>query len=661
MQRKTKKLQENQKKLMRLAKAAFEGVIVNDSSRILDANQRLASMFGYRVSELKGINLINLFAPHSRKHIIPIIKACIKRPYEAVCLKKNGSTFAAEISPRIFAYQRQKFSIIFIRDISSRKKIEDKIKHLNAVLRAIRKVNQLIVKEKDREKLIQAACHNLIETFGYGNVWIAITDQTRKFITSAEAGFGRHFQPMLKLLQQGQLPACMKRALSRPVISVIRNPRISCPECPLRHQYNGRGPMVLRLQCKRKIYGILSVSIPLEFLSEKEERSLFKEVAGDISFALYSLELEEAHKQAEIKAQEARVFAESIANTIREPLLVLDKNLRVISANRSFYRTFKVSPAETRGRLIYELAARQWDIPRLKELLENILPQNTSFDSFEVTHDFPRIGRRSMLLNACRIYRKANKTQMILLALEDITELKKKEEAICNYQEKLRLLSLKLAKTEEVQRHKIAAFLHDQIGQKLALAKIELGALLESAADVKMVKNQMKKLHELITETIKDTRKLTFELIPPVLFELGFQRSLQWLTDQYREQHNIQCDFTDHSRSVPLAADLSSVLFQAVKELLLNSLKHAQADRVKVAVRREGNRIQVSVEDDGVGFDISEAQPYSPQKGGFGLFSIRERLRDFDGRLEIQSERGKGTKVVLGASLAVNKEISAEK
>jgi two-component system CheB/CheR fusion protein len=123
-------------------------------------------------------------------------------------------------------------------------------------------------------------------------------------------------------------------------------------------------------------------------------------------------------------AQEAREYAESIVATVREPLVILDADLRVISANRAFYQTFQVTPEESERQLLYELGNRQWDIPRLRELLEEILPQNTTFEDFEVEHDFPTIGKRSMLLNARRLYREANKVEMILLAIEDVTERK---------------------------------------------------------------------------------------------------------------------------------------------------------------------------------------------------------------------------------------------
>ena len=124
--------------------------------------------------------------------------------------------------------------------------------------------------------------------------------------------------------------------------------------------------------------------------------------------------------QQEIKA--ARDYAESIVSTVREPLVILDADLRVVSANRSFCQTFQVKLGEMEGQLLYDLDNRQWDIPELRKLLEEILPQHTVFKDYEVEHDFPDIGRRTMLLNAREVRRAEGKERLILLAIEDITE-----------------------------------------------------------------------------------------------------------------------------------------------------------------------------------------------------------------------------------------------
>jgi len=136
----------------------------------------------------------------------------------------------------------------------------------------------------------------------------------------------------------------------------------------------------------------------------------------------------------DVSAQE---YAQNIVDTVREAILVLDQDLRVVSANRSFYRTFKVTPPETVGQLVYDLGDDQWDIPELKRLLESILPEHESFDDFEVTHKFEKLGQRVMLLNARTVYPPGNNLKLILLAIEDVTERKAAEEGFLAAQEQL--------------------------------------------------------------------------------------------------------------------------------------------------------------------------------------------------------------------------------
>ena len=152
--------------------------------------------------------------------------------------------------------------------------------------------------------------------------------------------------------------------------------------------------------------------------------------------------MEYKDKMKDLEIQDALKYTEHIINTVRDPLLILYEDLRVALANTSFYQAFKVKPEKTVGELIYNLGNHQWDIPKLRELLEDILPKTTSFDNFEVEHDFPDIGKRIMLLNACRIYLESNSTKLIILTIEDITERKEIEKL----RKKIRELEVRLKK-----------------------------------------------------------------------------------------------------------------------------------------------------------------------------------------------------------------------
>jgi two-component system CheB/CheR fusion protein len=180
---------------------------------------------------------------------------------------------------------------------------------------------------------------------------------------------------------------------------------------------------------------------------KKENKELLKEI--------------EQHKKTELVDQDALNYAESIINTVREPLIALDQDLRVVSVSRSFYDVFKVKPEETVGQLIYDLGNKQWNIPKLRELLETILPQKTTFDNYEVEHDFAVIGRRIMLLNARQIQRVLGKERIILLAIEDITERKEIEKGLEKAHEELNVLATELKRTARVKSEFLANMSHE--------------------------------------------------------------------------------------------------------------------------------------------------------------------------------------------------------
>lgn len=158
------------------------------------------------------------------------------------------------------------------------------------------------------------------------------------------------------------------------------------------------------------------------------ERIIHRQLHGEIKH----------YEQVEQSLEQELEYVNNVLDTIRNPFIILDENLKVISANRAFYQMFKVSPETTKGHHIYDLGNRQWNIPKLRELIEDIIPHVTSFDDFEVVHDFPDIGKKTMLLNARKIMNKTNQGQFILLNIEDITQRKKDEEvlnALAHYDE----------------------------------------------------------------------------------------------------------------------------------------------------------------------------------------------------------------------------------
>jgi len=234
---------------------------------------------------------------------------------------------------------------------------------------------------------------------------------------------------------------------------------------------------------------------------------------------------------------------------------------------------------------------------------------------------------------------------------KEIAERKRTEQQLLEYQQRLRSLASELTLTEERQRRHFATDLHDSIGQTLAISKMKLSQLRNLSANVEMGK-QIDEIYALIEQTIRDTRTLTFELSPPILYELGLEAAVEWLTERFQQQHGIATHFIDDGNSKPLDDDIRVILFRKVRELLFNIAKHASAQNVTVSMIRENNNIRIEIADDGVGFDVATLGNNMGKNKGFGLFSIRERLDFLGGKLEIDSRLGEGTRVVLVAPLS---------
>ena len=183
--------------------------------------------------------------------------------------------------------------------IGEHNQIEERLKHLNNVLHAVRNVNQLITKEKNKSKLIKGACKNFVETEGYYSAWIALIDNLGKLIETAEVGVGKGFISLVKRMKNGEFTNCWRKAISSSDIVVTKDPKKSCSDCPLSANCSGKGVASARLEYGGKVYGLICVTTTIEYVESKEEKRLFDEVAKDISFALYSLEMEEKRKKAE--------------------------------------------------------------------------------------------------------------------------------------------------------------------------------------------------------------------------------------------------------------------------------------------------------------------------------------------------------------------------
>ncbi|OQW99037.1 MAG: hypothetical protein BWK74_03120 [Desulfobacteraceae bacterium A6] len=321
---------------------------------------------------------------------------------------------------------------------------------------------------------------------------------------------------------------------------------------------------------------------------------------------------------AELMAEESSRYAESIVETVRDPLLVLDEDLKIISANRNFYRTFKVTHSETIRSFIYDLGNKQWDIPKLRELLEEVLLQKTSFDDYEVEHDFATIGRRIMLLNARQIERMLGKERVILLAIEDITERKEIETGLKKAHEELESFAYSVS-------HDLRAPLRGIDGWSLALLEDYKDKLDKQGREyIDLVRSEAQIMGRLIDDLLMFSRQNRAEMNQ---LPLDMTAMAQTIISRLQQQNlTLQADFIVQPGLRALGDN--NLIEIALKNLLENAAKFSSKSSRAVIefgqVEEEGRKA-FFVRDNGVGFDMA----YSNKL--FGVFRRLHKASEFPG------------------------------
>lgn len=368
--------------------------------------------------------------------------------------------------------------------------------------------------------------------------------------------------------------------------------------------------------------------------------------------------------------QAALAFAESIVETVREPLVILNTSLQVQTANRAFYRAFQVSPEETKDHFIYDLGNGQWDIPVLKTLLESALLHNTAFEDFEVEHDFQHIGHKIMLLNARQIIQEEMETGMILLAIEDITERKEIEKALQLFNTKLEQSNRELQDFASVASHDLQEPLR-KIQAFGDLLNKEYGALLPDTGQqyLQRMQNAAGRMQTLINDLLAFSR-ITTKAQPFIPVDLN------------QVVHGVLLDLEIHIQEVRGQVDVEHLpridadplqMRQLLQNLISNALKFCQPDlppviKINAEILNQaiatGDNVetakvcQISVEDNGIGFEekyldriftVFQRLHYRNEYEGtgVGLAICRKIAERHGGSITAKSKPGSGSTFIV--------------
>ena len=338
-------------------------------------------------------------------------------------------------------------------------------------------------------------------------------------------------------------------------------------------------------------------------------------------------------------------FAEAIVETVREPLVILSQNLRVLKANKMFYDTFHATREQTEDHLIYDLGNGQWNIPRLRELLENILPAHSTFRDFEVTHDFEHVGRKVMLLNASEMFNPNAQARTILLAIEDVTDRKQAEEALRTTNAELQHFAFAL--THDLQEPLRMVVNYAQLlgqeyaGQLDAAADTYISYSVEGALRIEALLKALLAYWE-VTEREHDS-------VAPI--DCGAVLA--------KVQYNLQPAIEKSgavitSDPLPTVVADESSLIQLFQNLISNSIKYKGEDipRIHVSAESGADGWLFAVRDNGIGIDPQDADRvfgmFKRLHGeeipgtGIGLALCKRVVERQGGRIWVESEPGRG-------------------
>lgn len=674
--------EERVKDVSAVIEAMGDGLLLHTiDGKVTFVNTAFEKITGYERSGLVGKDVADVGAKFTKLEGAQITAAAIETTMKGETPTPEPITFVSKEgkeTPVLFGVSfirdtegEPTIAVVVFKDITQLKKIEEKLEHLNRVLRAIRNVNQFVTKERDREKLLKGICNNLTETRGYYNVWIALLDESGKLIAHAESGLGSSFLPMVERLKRGELTACGQQALKQSEAVVTEDPASICTDCPLSRNYVGRGAATVRLEYGGKVYGFLSVSIPIELAVDIEEVGLFREVATDIAFALYNIELEGERKRAEEALRESEESFRVMMEQSPIGIQIMTTDGRIVQVNDAYVNLWGVTLDDVSEYNI--LQDEQSKSLGLMPYIERAFAgETTSLPPFEydARRTVQKGEKRWVQSYIYPVKGESGEIRNVVMMHEDITELKRAEDKLKEHSQSLEEMvgehtrQLQDAQ-EELLRSERLATLGQVSGSISHEIRNPLGVIDSSVYYLKTkLKDADKKTLEHL-ERIKSSVDSSIAIMDSLL-------NLTRVKELRLENLDLVAITTDAISTSKVPARVSVTQNFPEQEVLVNAdreqLRMAFKNIVKNAVEAMdgkgtltvtvggtvGSQVEVSFVDTGPGIAMEDLekifQPLFSTKAkgiGFGLSIAKMVVDKHGGTIEAKSEPGKGANIII--------------
>jgi PAS domain S-box-containing protein len=375
-----------------------------------------------------------------------------------------------------------------------------------------------------------------------------------------------------------------------------------------------------------------------------------KDEKGQVEALIFCLQNTTLRKTALLALEESERRYRELVENANSVIMRITPDHRITFFNEYAQSFFGYSFEEVLDKSVLETITPPIDSNGndLRRMIENITVHPELYATNE-NENICKDGRRVWVSWTNKVIRdERGEISEILCVGTDATARKQIQTENQHYQERLRRLAEQLSASEEQERWQISRYIHDTIVQNLSLSSIKLGGVQNSVinAGLNQTALALKATRELIDEAINECRTAMSELTPPLLYELGLIPAFIELSNHLGKQHGVKITVEKNEQLDRLEPALRSLLFQSARELIMNALKHAKCRHIRISVIQTEAEFKVCVQDDGCGFDPSRIDHQKADHGGgFGLFSVRERVESLSGRLDFESRSGHGTKI----------------
>ena len=633
-----------------------EPIFLHHEGIITYVNDATIKLFGVK----SGKDLIGRYAmdfiPADQKEFL---KAKIKEspnsfrfePLSFKAVRPDGAEFYLETLASAVPTGKGKSVQVIIRDITKQKKAESELRRVNRSLEALSAINQTLIRAENETIFLEEVCRIICEVGGYIMTWIGYPqdDEEKRVKPIIWKGKEDGYLSLIKITyddspySKGPVGTSIKTGKT----CVVQNLEIEWKKPLWKEAASIRGYksiIALPLKIDNVIIGAIAIYSDQENSFDKKETHLLEKLSDDISFGIKTLRSKEEKNKAEQFLRESEDRYRSLVELSPEAIIVHTEG-KIMYANNSTLKYLRASSKEELvGKSMSDLVPEQYKT----EIHERMQKAKESTGAIEpLQMKFEMIGGQAVYLEAVGAPVKYLGNPAGQVIIRDITARKLYEEELKVSREQLRNLAAHLQEARETERTHVAREIHDELGQYLTGLKMDISMLkelIEEKTDIRDKEPLLEKIQsasDLLNTTVHSVRKLSSDLRPAVLDNLGLLAAIEWQSEEFQNRMGINCECYLTVDEINLPADHITAIFRIFQESLTNIAKHANATRISIEFRKEDNYYVLEIKDNGKG--ISEEDKMKDHS--FGLIGIRERTHLFGGSAEISGVPGKGTTV----------------